>query len=314
MNKYLADLFGTYSQRVQECKQFVANLQKKHPHVPDLYFSKRYWKSLDRLREIEPHLDSDFTVPNRAADSAGMFTCSPSAFMVVDAYKKLSVELGTELNVNVLSRTWKFVEQLRTDGFHELHIDRERAKILAQTKCNFDVNDFKSPYKSMIVVYPEDLAQDFMGEHVKSCPIFSYCHHDADEGLLEINHFYFELNPKNLKGFCDNYFAFGCKTHDYHYNVEESLSRNKQLCDPDGYNSHAYYYCRIAINALMVSTMKDWSTPLGKKYEDDSRKNRQKVKSLLPNFGAGLSFTADKVTMKLPTLTMPSGTLSLIHI
>jgi len=307
MNKHLANFFSVYSKQSEDHKRILQNIRKKHPNVPEIYFSKHYWKNMDHICDFESHLPANFKGSKRGADLGGLFVCSSSVYLVVDAYNQFAEKYGFNTDVNKINRIWDTVTHFKKHGFHELHIDRDRAKLLAQTKCNFDVNDFKCPYQTMVVVYPEDLEQDFIDEHTATCPIFSFCYHDPEEGFLEVNHIYLEKTPKGYGSFSDNYFSFGCKMPDYNLNVEESLQNIKRLRDSDGFNNHAYYYARIAINALMVSTMKDWSAPLGKKYEDEGRKHRQKVKDILPRHGAGLSFTADKVTMKLPTLTMPSG-------
>ena len=283
-------------------KLLFNNLRRDYPDIPDLYFSKVYWKNIDNITDFEPSLPKNFSV-KRKLDTAGFFIVSKSVHNIADAFGKKDYQS----DVSALHRVWNNTKYLKTDGFHELHIDTERAKILAQTKCNFDVNDFKAPYKTMVVVYPDDLEKEFIDSNTTRCPVLTICHHDTEEGYLEANHLYVEKTKNGQDAIFDNYFAFGCKMPDYHLSIEESLSNIKRLRDVDGHNNHAYYYTRIALNALMVSTMKDWSEPLGKKYESDSRKDRQKVKGLLPNYGAGLSFTAHKVTMKLPTLTIPSG-------
>ena len=306
MNKHIADVFLKYKSDFDKIAKIVKQLQAVRPELPDLRFSRRYWKNAYRIEELE---DIKLTEPFDASfASGGVFVCPNTADFILDIINSQQPD-HINLDKNALCRIWQFIKYVEKDGFHELHVDRNRAKMLSQTKCNYFADDFKSPYASMFVVYPPELEEDFIDSYTKTTPLFSFCHHDIEEGFLEVNHFYVEKSDlKQVKKVVfDNYFAFGCKLDNFAMNIETVMAKLASMRDPDGHNGHAYYYTRIAINALMISTTKDWTAPVGKSYEDLGRKHRMSVRAALPKSGLGLSFTYDKVTMKLPTLTMNSS-------
>lgn len=311
MNQHLAFVYLKQKELVETQIKIIEHYRSLDKTIRPIYFSKKYWKNAHRIRELET-LDHDMLFEPA---KGGLFVCSNSVQYLTDVMNRGFQVNGKALNNKVIEkqfilsymeRAHTFVNSLQKDGFHELHIDRDRAKILAQTKCNYKVSDFKSPYRTMILVYPDDLAQDFKDEHTESLPALTFCHHDYEEELLQINHYYIDGFKSSKFIHTDNYFSFGSGLNNYNFTIEECLKSLMHLHDKDGLNNHAYYYTRIAVNALMIATNKDWSTPLGQQYENEGRKTRLKVRAALPRNGANLQFTSSKISMNIPTLTMPS--------